>query len=97
MVCGSNYFGGVIIIPKEIYISLLKSCGICTLEDLINILDHSSDGIFITNSQGDFLYTNSRSVERISGIKQPTPFKNVNELIEAGIIVEESKYMLDNK
>lgn len=90
------YYKGELMVQKNNYINLLKKNGIRTLEDLIHVLDHSYDGIFLTNSRGEFIYTNNKSVERISGIKQAHMFISVNNLKTQGIIVEESKCPLKN-
>lgn len=79
------------------YVSLLKESGIRTLEDLIGIIEHSYDGIFITSPQGEFLYTNVKAVERISGTTQFEKFENVNEIKKAGVIVEESICKLNKR
>lgn len=81
----------------DTYVNFLKESGVRTLEDFINIIDHSYDGIFITCPKGKILYTNVKTVERITGVTQVEKYKDIDEIRKDGLIVEESICKLNNR
>lgn len=70
----------------------LKENGIETLEDLVKILEHSYDGIILTDWDGRVFFANEKAIKRLTNMSSGSIIgKTTAELIEEGLVLEESK------
>lgn len=70
----------------------LAANGIASLEDMINILEQSYDGIILSDHQGRVFFANEKAIARLSNMPSGKLIgKTSSDLVKDGVILEETK------
>lgn len=87
--------------PIQDIIEMLADNGIKTLDDLVSVLEHSYDGIILTDHRGRVIYSNEKAIARLTNMPSfVVTGKKSSDLIREGVILEETKTtipLLDNQ